>query len=154
MYFRNGLQIYVHFRDYKHRKQIKLSSMNYKALKTTLLIVLPCITILSCEEKDISNAKYMRAMEDTVFATYPTVNRVSIEVKSNDELVVTIGDKELYNSDDDKMQTTANEIGNMAIHIFGRNTLEKGDAVFVANETSIDVNENEKKTFDMHLAHE
>ena len=43
------------------------------------------------------------------------------------------------------MQTTANEIGNMAIHIFGRNTLEKGDAVFVANETSIDIDENEKK---------
>jgi hypothetical protein len=128
--------------------------MNLNVIKISLLACFSTLLLMSCEEQDISNTKYLRSMEDTIFKTYPSVNRVSVEVKENEELIVTLGDQELYNAPADQQQKTASEIGNIAIHVFGRNRLEKGDVVFVANETSIEVKENEKKTYNMHLAHE
>lgn len=112
-------------------------------------LLLPVIT--SCNMKDPeSNMVNIHVMEDTLFKTYPTVNRLTVEVKEFSEVIVTLGDKELYNATDEKRQQVAEEIGIISVHLFEENNyLEKGKVIYTDNETSLDV--SNKKESNMHL---
>lgn len=97
-----------------------------------------------------SNMGNIHKMEDTLFKMYPTVNRLTVEVKDFSDVVVTLGDKELYNASDEKRQQIAEEIGKLSVHFFEENNyLEKGEVIYTDNETSLDV--HNKKENDMHL---
>jgi hypothetical protein len=120
-------------------------------MKKLLYIALWLPVIASCNMKDPeSNMGNIHVMEDTLFKTYPTVNRLTVEVKEFSEVVVTLGDKELFNAPDEKRQQVAEEIGKISVHLFEENNyLEKGKVIYTDNETTLDASHN--KESDMHL---
>ena len=120
-------------------------------MKKLVFAALLLPAIVSCNKKDPeSNMANIHAMEDTLFKTYPTVNRLTVEVKEFSEVIVTLGDKELYNESDEKRALVAEEIGKISVHLFEENNyLEKGKVIYTDNETSLDA--SNKKESDMHL---
>lgn len=124
----------------------------YTSFMKQLLYIALCLPfIVSCNMKDPeSNMASIHVMEDTLFKTYPTVNRLTVEVKEFSEVIVTLGDKELYGASDDKRQQVAEEIGKIAVHLLEENNyLEKGKVIYTDNETSLDI--ANKKESDMHI---
>jgi hypothetical protein len=122
-------------------------------MKQALLITLTLATGLVIGCKDVeSNDPYIRQMEDSLFKAFPTVNRVSIEVKEYQDVLVTLGDAELYNGSEDKRKAVADQIGRMTIHFFDKNNyLDEGRVTFVAEETTMNVPEGSQKVYDMKL---
>jgi hypothetical protein len=116
-----------------------------------LLIALPLLTIAACNIKDPeSNTPNITKMEDSLFKLYPTVNGVSIEIRENEDVIVTLRDAELYNESDTRRQQVTDEIARISVHLFeANNYLKKGTVIFSKNESSIEV--TEKKENDMHL---
>lgn len=109
------------------------------------------IAISSCKEGG-SNLENNHRMEDTLFSTYPTVNRVTANVTDNEEIDIILGDKELYEDTEEKRLKVTEEIGHMTLNIYeANNWLKKGTVTFTSDETNIDVKESLKKTYDMHL---
>jgi len=83
--------------------------------------------ISSCEEEK-SNMPYIQQMKDTIFAGYPTVAGVTIDVQESTMLEVVLKDASLYNKTDADRQKVATSIGMMALRIFGKdNKLERGE---------------------------
>lgn len=122
-------------------------------MKQALLITLTLATGLVIGCKDVeSNDPYIRQMEDSLFKAFPTVNRVSIEVKEYQDVLVTLGDAELYSDTEDKRKAVVDQIGRMTIHFFDKNNyLDEGRVTFVAEETTMNVPEGAQKVYDMKL---
>jgi hypothetical protein len=111
------------------------------------------LVMAACKPGNENNDANIRRMEDTLFKLYPTVNRVSIEVKDFSDVVVTIGDVELYDATEEKRQAVTNEISGLTQHIFAEgNDLKEGEVVFVKEENSIDI-KSDKKKYPMQLKH-
>jgi hypothetical protein len=109
------------------------------------------IAISSCKESG-SNLENNHRMEDTLFSTYPTVNRVTANVTDNEEIDIILGDKELYEATEEKRLKVTEEIGQMTLAIYDANNwLKKGTVIFTSDETNIDVKESLKKRYDMHI---
>ncbi|HXS37560.1 MAG TPA: hypothetical protein VN721_12730 [Flavipsychrobacter sp.] len=97
--------------------------------KNLLLLSLLSVMFLisSCEEEK-SNMPYIQQMKDTIFAGYPTVAGVTIDVQESTMLEVVLKDASLYNKTDADRQKVATSIGMMALRIFGKdNKLERGE---------------------------
>lgn len=93
-------------------------------------------------------------LEDSLFKAFPSVNRVSIEVKNDfgSELIITLGDAELYHATENKRTEITNRAKDIALHIFGADKKpNKGEVVFVQEENTIDVAEDTKKIYDMPI---
>jgi hypothetical protein len=121
-------------------------------MKYIALLFIPVIIIFSSCKEAVSNDANNRLMEDTLFKSYATVNRVTVEVKDNEEVAVLLGDKELFNASEAERQKVADEIAMVTVHIYKEgNWLKKGTVTFVADESHIDVKNEEKKVYDMHL---
>ena len=109
------------------------------------------IAMSSCKEGG-SNLENNHRMEDTLFSTYPTVNRVTANVTDNEVINIILGDKELYNDAEEKRLKVTEEIGHMTLNIYeANNWLKKGTVTFTSDETNIDVNDSLKKTYNMNL---
>ena len=106
----------------------------------------------SCHDADYYTAEIAK-MQDTVFKAFPSVNRVSIEVKTDfgSALEITLGDKTLYEGPEENRVKVTDQAAAIAQHIFGEKLPEKGSVVFVAEENTINVPDASKKTYDMHL---
>ena len=111
------------------------------------------VLIFSYGCKDVeSNDPYIHQMEDSLYKAFPTVNRVSIEVKENTDVLITLGDAELYNAPEEQRKAATDQIAKMSIHFFEKNNyLDKGTVTFVQEETSMDVKPGSEKVYDMHL---
>jgi hypothetical protein len=104
-----------------------------------------------CKETGPNDAN-LRKMQDTLFKLYPTVNRVSVEVKENQDVEITLGDAQLYNAPEAERQKITDEIAALTVKVFEKdNFLEKGTVIFVKEENTIDVKEADKKKYDMHI---
>lgn len=104
-----------------------------------------------CKEAGPNDAN-LHKMEDTLFKLYPTVNRVSVEVKENKDVEITLGDADLYNAPEADKQKVTDEIAALTVHTFEKdNFLEKGTVIFVKEENTINVKEEDKKKYDMHI---
>jgi len=119
----------------------------------TMIVVAMCLGGAGCDMTPRNYTVEIAKMEDTVFKAFPTVNRVSIEVKGDfgTEIIMTLGDRELYNADEGERQRVTNEAAALTDHIFGEKTPDKGTVVFVEDEQSIVVDEATKKTYPMPL---
>jgi hypothetical protein len=93
-------------------------------------------------------------MEDTLFKAFPTVNRVSIEVKNDFGTIVniTLGDAQLYSASEQKRQEVTEKATAITRYIFSKEKLEKGNVIFVKEENTIKVDENAKKVYPMPLS--
>lgn len=118
------------------------------------LAILSSVSLLSCNLEQKSYTAEIARMEDTLFKAFPTVNRVSIEVKNDlgTEINITLGDAELYNADDAARQKVVDETGNIIAHVFGPDkTPGKGKVIFVEEENTIHVNEDARKVMKLQL---
>lgn len=85
------------------------------------------------------NMQQMGQMKDSIFAQYPSIAAVLVNVENDNTLVIAIGSQDLYSADDLRRQNIANEIGAMALRIFGKdNKLEHGKILVTQNETNQD----------------
>lgn len=78
-------------------------------------------------------------LKDTLFQVLPHVQRVSIEVNNDfgEELIVTLGSKELYNADEVKRKEVAKEVSTLSKAIFSAKLPGQGKVLFVAEESTI-----------------
>lgn len=83
------------------------------------------------------NMKTMAQLKDSIWAAYPTVAAVLVNVENDNNLVITLGSQDLYAQDEVKRQAVADNIGAMAIRLFGKdNKLEHGKILVTQNEAN------------------
>lgn len=109
------------------------------------------IASTGCKEAG-SNLENNHKMEDTLFKTYSTVNRVTANVIDNEEVIIILGDKELYDAPEEKRQQVTEEVAGMVLNIYDAdNWLKKGTVIFTSDETNLEVKESLKKEYNMNL---
>ncbi|MFA6149817.1 MAG: hypothetical protein WC716_00765 [Chitinophagaceae bacterium] len=103
-----------------------------------LSVVAALLFSVSCRNSE-GNMQTMTQMKDSIWAAYPTIAGVLIHVENDNNLVITLGSQDLYAQDEVKRQAVANEIGAMALRIFGKdNKLEHGKILVTQNEANQD----------------
>ncbi len=93
-------------------------------------------------------------MQDSLFAAFPTVNRVGVEVKTDfgKELIVTLGDVQLFEASEERKEEVSRETARLARGIFAAEDLPgKGKMVFVREEQTLDTEDSERITLDLPL---
>jgi hypothetical protein len=90
-------------------------------------------------------------MEDTLFKSFPSVKRVSVEVKTDygTEINITLGDKNLFNSNESSRQSVANKAKAIVMHVFQKELPEKGKVLFVEEENTINVKNGSEKVVEI-----
>lgn len=105
----------------------------------------------SCGDPEL-NTENSEKMKDSIFKAFPTVNYTRIEIEDFRNVTVVVGDKELFNGTEEERQAVSNQLADMTIHYFKENNyLNKGTVEFVANETTVPTDNDEMKSYDMHL---
>ncbi|RYZ48636.1 MAG: hypothetical protein EOP49_18205 [Sphingobacteriales bacterium] len=123
-----------------------------RSLATGLIFCSPFL--YSCEGKEQQYTEEIRLMEDTLFKSFPTVNRVSIEVKQDfgSELRITLGDEQLYNGPETGRTDVVSRTADITKHVFTSDKMpEKGKLIFVKEENTIKTDEATWKTYDIPL---
>ena len=97
-------------------------------LRNITLLSFAALTFLSaCQDGEESNMAEIARMQDTVLKLYANTSQVTVGVKYHTDLSVVVWDDKLYNGTDQERQQRANEVGNLALTVFGKdNKLEKG----------------------------
>lgn len=122
-------------------------------MKNILLaaIVLLVLYITSCKEGQ-DNTMNNQRMTDTIFKLYPTVNGATANVQDNQDVIITIRDKESYNATEARQLEMVNNIAGITYTIYNEgNWLKSGKVIFTETENSIHNDQAKDKTYDMHL---
>ncbi|GAA4452702.1 hypothetical protein [Rurimicrobium arvi] len=94
------------------------------------------LAVVSCASSE-SNMKSMSAMKDSVFAAYPQVASVTVNVENGSDLQIALGSEALYNADPAERRQVAGELTAMALRIFGKEAhLHSGRVLVTRNETN------------------
>ena len=95
-------------------------------------------------------------MEDSVFAVFPTVNRVTIKITSDfsKEIHVTLGDKELYHANEEERTRVVARTRDIVKNIFKERTPAKGEVIFVEEENKINTEDDAAKKYPIVLKEE
>ena len=121
-------------------------------MKLILLSALLATSLFTCRDEQ-SDMAAIKRMEDTLFKTYPDMMRVSVEVKAHRELNVVVGSKQLYNKPAGQKQSMANEIGSMALSVFGTNNeLDRGKVIFTKDERSTELNPPDAQPYNISFS--
>lgn len=106
-------------------------------MKSILMSIMTLATVLfvaSCGNGE-GNMRTMNQMKDSIFAAYPAIAAVTINVQNDNNLVIAVGSEELYAADDIKRQQVADEMTAMATRLFGKDSkLEHGKMMVTKNE--------------------
>lgn len=102
------------------------------------------VLLFACDMEPKTYTEEISRMEDTLFKSFPTVNRVSVEARSDFglEVNITLGDVTLYNSPEEKKKETAQKAALITEHIFSGSKPKKGKVIFVAEENTLVVDED------------
>ena len=126
-----------------------------KKITGILLVAGYIILTPACKETDsLVNEKANQKMRDTLKQIYPSlrVSQIRVEVKDFRNVTILLGDKELFNEPDEKLIEVTNNIANLTYHLYNENNyLNEGKVIFVANETSVPTDADQKREFDMNL---
>lgn len=119
-------------------------------MKKLHIILAVSLATASCNMELKDNTANNKKMEDTLFAVLPTVNRLTVEVKDNSDVIVTLGDAELYNDTEEKRLAVTQQVTDITRHIYSKdNDLKKGSVLFVKEELTTEV--KNPKTYPMQL---
>jgi hypothetical protein len=106
-------------------------------MKSLIKIIAASLILLataSCGNGE-GNMKTMNQMKDSIFAAYPSIAAVTINVQNDNNLIIAIGSEGLYTADDLQRQNVANEMAAMALRLFGKDSkLEHGKILVTKNE--------------------
>jgi hypothetical protein len=122
-----------------------------KLLSTTAIGI--AILFGSCDLEPKNHTAQIQQMEDTLFKSFPTVNRVSVEVKNDfgEEVRITLGDAELYSASEEERQKVVSSTSQIVQRVVAEDKIEKGKVIFVKEENTITVDESTMKQYDMTL---
>lgn len=125
-------------------------------LNKLIIAGLIALVFAGCAGEPKDHKAEIARMEDTLFKAFPTVNRVSVEVKDDmgTEVHITLGDVSLYNAAEEERKTAVLKASAITSHIFSKDKPGKGSVVFVKEENTIVSDESSKKTYEMSLAPE
>lgn len=123
-------------------------------MKTITFFLGVVICFASCDADFSDHQQEIHQMEDSVFANFPTVNRVTIKVSSDfsKEIFVTLGDKELYNANEAERSNVVKRTAEITKSIFKDRTPKKGEVVFVEEENTIHTASGAEKKYPMSLS--
>ncbi len=109
---------------------------------------------LSCNNNP-GNMNEMKIVQDSIFAQYPMVAAVTVNVLDDKELIIALGSSELYLSHNtDAKQQMAQDLGAMVLRIFGHDTkLEKATLLITANEQNKEPQPEDAQKFTIDLPH-
>ena len=123
----------------------------WKKLINYTTVIAVRTTATGCKEMG-DNTAAQREMEKMVNERYPTVNRFTVEIIEHADVIITLGDAELYNGPEADRQRVTNELGDLTVQLFEKNNyLDEGTVIFAKEENSLDVKEEETKKYDMEL---
>jgi len=122
--------------------------------KTLIFAVFAISCCSSCDLDPKNHTEQIQKMEDTLFKSFPTVNRVSVEVRNDfgKEVNVTLGDMELYAASEQERLKVVDQTTEIIRHIFAVDNIEKGKVIFVKEENTITVDESTMKKYEMKLS--
>ena len=125
-----------------------------KMLRIVLTGFFALMLFTNCNLEQKTYKEEIARMEDTLFKAFPTINRVSIEVKNDfgTELNITFGDAQLYTASDAERQQAAEGVSAIAKSIFTPEDLPaRGTLIFVKEENTIQVEEGSEITLPLSL---
>lgn len=106
--------------------------------RTVITALLAIVMMNSCSS-GAGNMAQMNQLKDSIFAAYPTVAAVTVNVQNDNHLIIAVGSEDLYAADAAKRQGVADEMGAMAQRIFGeKGKLEHGKMLVTRNEMNQD----------------
>lgn len=93
------------------------------------------VAISSCKDEE-SYMPQEAAMRDSIFSAYPsTVASVHLHVTDKTDLRIVLGGEKLYTSAPEERQKMANNLGGMAVRIFGKDSyLKTGELILTKDE--------------------
>ena len=120
-------------------------------MRKPCIIAATALIFFSCNLEPKNHTAEIQKMEDTLFKSFPTVNRVSIEVKDDfgTEVNITLGDAELYKAPETERQKVVQEATLITRHVFEKSNPVKGNLIFVQEENTIKVDEATAKKYVM-----
>lgn len=120
-----------------------------KAFLFSAAFAITFFSLTSCEEEK-SNAQNIQRMSDTIGKLYPTVNRISVEVREREDVIITLGDADLFNAPEEKKKEVSRELGELSNYFFAKdNHLEGGKVIFTRDERNLEVKDADKTEMDM-----
>lgn len=95
------------------------------------------VSLMSACGNSEGNMKAMNAMRDSVFAAYPDVNSVVLNVNNGSDLQIAVGSKTLFAASESDRKMRAEELTAMANRIFGPEAhLRSGRLLVTEDETN------------------
>jgi hypothetical protein len=99
------------------------------------LIAFAMLAITASCGNNEGNMQTMNQMKDSIFAAYPSIAAVTLNVQNDNTLIIAVGSQDLYAADEVQRQQVANEMAAMALRLFGKESkLEHGKIMVTQNE--------------------
>ena len=99
-----------------------------------LSVIFVVAGVASCTDES-SYMPRIAAMRDSIFSAYPAnVASVTIKVEDKTNLKIVLGGGELYKFPADKRQFMANDLGLMAMRIFGKDSYLRAGKLIVTKD--------------------
>lgn len=138
---------------YPYKMQVACNKKLIHMKKLFLPFIGISLIVSSCNVETTDHTQEIKQMEDSIFANFPTVNRVTIEVKSDlgTDIFVTLGDKELYHANEEERVNVVHETERIIRNVFKDKTPPKGAIIFVEEETTLHAAEGSEKKYPVVL---
>lgn len=92
------------------------------------------VAVSSCKDEALYTQE-MNNMRDSIFQAYPTtVASISMQVEDKTRLKVVLGGNNLYASANEKKEQMANDLGAMAVRIFGKDSYLKTGILIITKD--------------------
>ena len=106
----------------------------------------------SCNDEEVSRMPQMEQLKDSVFARYPTVRAVTVNVRHGNTLIFALGDPDLYKKPETYRDKMGRELGQLAISVMGNdNGLDKARMIVTPNTRNMDAEPKDGLTTEIDL---
>jgi len=103
--------------------------------KLIVPIVVAAFAFTSCKDVGEAHMQGMMHMRDSIFNHYPTVAAVTINIRDDRLLIITLGSSDLARASETDRRQMATDLGEMAVRLFGKNSgLKKEQLIITPDE--------------------
>ena len=125
--------------------------MNFRLafITATSGLILSCS---SCIDEEVSRMPQMEQLKDSVFARYPTVRAVTVNVRQGNTLIFALGDPDLYKKPEAYRDKMGKELGQLTLSVMGKdNNLDKARMIVTPNTRNMDAEPKDGLTTEIDL---
>lgn len=106
-----------------------------------LLLVFAVLAMASCRDIGAEHMQGMMHMRDSIFSSYPTVAAVTINIRDDRLLIITLGSSDLAQYGEAERQKIASDLGAMAVRLFGKKSGLKSEKLIITPNERNDIAE-------------